>query len=181
MDYETQVKNWISNDPERMEALTIAATLELPDWCLASGFVRNLVWDKLHGFSSATALNDIDLIYFDPYEVSDSRDREIEHWLRSVSEFPWSVKNQARMHKRNMDSPYASTEDAMSFWVEVETAVGAALGENGEVIIVAPFGIESLFDYTITSNPKRPKPEDFKERMSNKRWLETWPRLVSHA
>lgn len=58
----TQIKNWLSSDPERMEALSIAARLELPDWCLAAGFLRNLVWDKLHGFSSATALNDIDLI-----------------------------------------------------------------------------------------------------------------------
>lgn len=181
MNYETQIKNWMASDLERMEALAIAATLELPDWCLAAGFVRNMVWDKLHGFSSATVLNDIDLIYFDPHEVSASRDRAIEQCLRSVSEFPWSVKNQARMHKRNMDSPYTSTEDAMSFWVEVETAVGAALGESGEVIIVAPFGIESLFDYTITLNPKRPKPVDFKERISNKRWLEVWPRLVANA
>lgn len=181
MDYETQVKNWVANDPMRMEALAIAAAQELPDWCLAAGFVRNLVWDKLHGFSSATALNDIDLIYFDPHEVSDSRDRDIEQWLRGVSGFPWSVKNQARMHKRNMDSPYTSTEDAMSFWVEVETAVGAALGESGEVVVVAPFGVESLFDYTITLNPKRPKPGDFEGRISNKRWLEVWPRLVVNS
>lgn len=37
MNYEATIKQWI-----------------------AAGFVRNLVWDKLHGFSSMTALDDID-------------------------------------------------------------------------------------------------------------------------
>lgn len=181
MDYEAVIKHWVSNDPVRMEALTIAAAQKLPGWCLAAGFVRNLVWDKLHGFSLSTPLNDIDLIYFDRGDISDSRDHETEQGLRSRSTLPWSVKNQARMHERNMDCPYTSTEDAMSFWVEVETAVGAALDDDGEVIVVAPLGVKPLFDYTITLNPKRPKRADFEARIYNKRWLHTWPRLVVSA
>ncbi|PCF94394.1 nucleotidyltransferase family protein [Vreelandella nigrificans] len=178
MDHETLIKNWIRQDSLRMEALTIAAEQKLSGWCLAAGFVRNLAWDKLHAFSSSTPLNDIDLIYFDQQDMSDTRDREIEHELRAVSKLPWSVKNQARMHERNRDCPYTSTEDAMSFWVEVETAVGAALDDDGEVIIVAPFGVKPLFDYTITLNPKRPKRTEFEARICSKRWLQTWPRLV---
>lgn len=178
MEYDALIKKWLMSDPNRMEALTIAAELKLPGWCLAAGFVRNLVWDKLHDFSSNTALNDIDLIYFDPDDISDSRDYEIEQCLKEVSTFPWSVKNQARMHERNRDCPYTSTEDAMSFWVEVETAVGAALDDDGDVILVAPFGVKTLFGYTITLNPKRPKRMDFEARICAKRWLQTWPRLV---
>lgn len=178
MDHEALIKQWIMSDPDRMAALTIAAAQKLPGWCLAAGFVRNLVWDKLHGFAASTPLNDIDLIYFDENDVSDFRDREIQQRLMDVSIFPWSVKNQARMHERNRDCPYTSTEDAMSFWVEVETAVGAALDDSGEVIIVAPFGVEPLFGYTITLNSKRPKRTDFEARIYNKRWLQTWPKLV---
>lgn len=181
MNHEALIKQWVMSDPARIEALTISAAQKLPGWCLAAGFVRNLVWDKLHNFSSSTALNDIDLIYFDPYDISVSRDKEIEHWLRSNSKLPWSVKNQARMHERNRDRPYTSTEDAMSFWVEVETAVGAALGDCGEVIIVAPLGVKPLFDYTMTLNPKRPKRTDFEARVCSKQWLEIWPKLVVNA
>ncbi|AQU82742.1 MULTISPECIES: nucleotidyltransferase family protein [unclassified Halomonas] len=181
MDHEAVIKHWVTNDPVRMEALTAASEQKLPGWCLAAGFVRNLAWDKLHGFTSSTPLNDIDLIYFDQQDISNSRDREIERELRAVSKLPWSVKNQARMHERNMDGPYTSTEDAMSFWVEVETAVGAALDDDGDVLIVAPFGIKPLFDYTITLNPKRPKRTDFEARICSKRWLQTWPRLVVNA
>ncbi|MBT2802644.1 nucleotidyltransferase family protein [Halomonas sp. ISL-56] len=178
MDQGAVIKHWVTNEPVRMEALTIAAAQRLPGWCLAAGFVRNLVWDKLHDFSASTPLNDIDLIYFDLHDTSDSRDREIEGELRAALKLPWSVKNQARMHERNMDRPYTSTEDAMSFWVEVETAVGASLADDGEVIIVAPFGVKPLFDYTVTLNPKRPKRADFEARIYSKRWLQTWPKLV---
>jgi len=181
MTYEAQIKDWLASDPMRMEALAIASEQKLPEWCIAAGFVRNLAWDKLHGLSPATGLNDIDLIYFDPRDCSESRDRKMEDDFKSILELPWSVKNQARMHERNSDSPYISTEDAMSFWVEVETAVGAALDENGEITIVAPFGIERLFDFTITLNPKRPKRTDFEARISSKRWLKIWPKLVVNA
>ena len=178
MDYEEQLKKWIKEDSERMEVLYLAAELRLPDWCLAAGFVRNLAWDKMHNFSSATPLNDIDLIYFDPKDIGKARDRVIEDKLSGISDFPWSVKNQARMHERNLDKPYTSASNAMSYWIEVETAVGARVDDNGEVTIVAPFGVEPLFNYSITLNNKRPKPVDFRKRIAEKRWLEIWQKLT---
>lgn len=181
MDSSAKIKKWISEDSMRMQALFIARSLGLSDWCLAAGFVRNLAWDKVHGYSDATALNDIDLIYFDPNNTSEEADKDLERQLKAISDFPWSVKNQARMHERNSDSPYASTEDAMSYWVEVETAVGATLNESDDIEIVAPFGIDVLFEYTITPNPKRPKPEVFAQRLQEKKWLEIWPNLVVNA
>lgn len=181
MKSEARIKQWIANDPVRMRVLSAAASLGLSDWCLAAGFVRNLVWDKVHGFSQPTDLNDIDLIYFDPIEASESRDRKLERELASVLDAPWSVKNQARMHKRNGDRPYTSTSDAMSYWVEVETAVGAALSNAGDILLVSPFGFDTLFDFTVTINTKRPKPQVFNDRIVTKRWLEIWPRLVVNA
>lgn len=177
MKHSAQLEQWIAQDKKRMKALLAAAEMGLPDGCLAAGFVRNLAWDKMHGFSSPTALNDIDLIYFDPSNVSEERDRHIEKRLKRIVDLPWSVKNQARMHVRNLDQPYTSTADAMSYWVEVQTAVGASLDDNGEVVIIAPFGVDPLFDFTITLNTKRPKPLDFKRRIAEKRWLEIWPQL----
>ena len=85
MDYEEQLKKWIKEDSERMKALLFpAAEQRLPDWCLAAGFVRNLAWDKMHSFSSATPLNDIDLIYFDPKDIAKARDRGIENKLNGI-------------------------------------------------------------------------------------------------
>ena len=85
------------------------------------------------------------------------------------------------MHQRNGDAHYKSTSDAMSYWVEVETAVGAAMDNAGDIILVSPFGFDALFDLTVTINAKRPKPSDFHDRMARKRWLDIWPRLVVNA
>ncbi|MEM1403885.1 MAG: nucleotidyltransferase family protein [Pseudomonadota bacterium] len=160
-----------------MDALRLAASLNLNDWCLAAGFVRNLVWDKVHSYTVSTPLNDIDLIYFDPVRDSSDSDKAIESELRAISNLPWSVKNQARMHVRNDDAPYLSTEHAMKHWVELETAIGARISSSGDLELVAPFGVASLFDSTVTINPGRRKPADFTHRIKSKHWLELWPSL----
>ncbi|MCE8016140.1 nucleotidyltransferase family protein [Halomonas sp. MCCC 1A17488] len=169
---------WLRSDRYRMAALDIASQLELNDWCLAAGFLRNLAWDRIHGYDRPTPLNDIDLIYFDRIDASAERDESLEAQLRSKSAHPWSVKNQARMHERNGDRPYSSTAEAMSYWVEVETAVGVRLDRTtGRLTLVAPFGIDPLFARTVTMNSKRSKPEEFAARVQSKGWLDTWPQL----
>ena len=175
--YETQIINWIASDDLRMDALRIAATLNLNDWCLAAGFVRALIWDKLHGFENLTKLDDFDLIYFDKGDIREETDRQKEQYLKEISDYPWSVKNQARMHIRNQDQPYLSTSDAMTYWVEVETAIGVRLNRDGKLELIKPFGIESLFEFTVTLNQKRPKPDAFQDRLAAKRWLQIWPKL----
>lgn len=177
MDREHQIILWLEQDTMRMEALHIAASLPLDDWCIAAGFVRNLVWDKLHDYVSPTPLNDLDLVYFNASQTSQESDELIEKGLIERSGFPWSVKNQARMHSRNHDEPYTSTSHAMSHWVELETAIGARLSSGGQVELVAPFGIDPLFGNSITINPGRVKLLDFQHRIESKRWLELWPNL----
>lgn len=172
-----RIVEWVKADADRMRALEQAAVLELNDWCLAAGFVRNLVWDRLHGHSAATPLNDLDLIHFDAADSSAHRDRLLESRLRDRSSLPWSVKNQARMHVRNGDAPYISTADAMSYWVEVETAIGVRVDTAGEVELVAPLGLEGLFAMTITLNLRRARPQVFRERVRAKGWLRQWPQL----
>ena len=161
----------------RMQALNLAADLKLSDWCIAAGFVRNLVWDKQHGHSQLTPLNDIDLIFFDKINPIEEIDVQLEESLRLQTKMPWSVKNQARMNVRNGDKPYQSTSHAMSYWVEIETAIGARLDHNAQVELIAPFSYQALFSKTITMNPNRPKPTEFQTRIDNKRWLEIWPNL----
>ncbi|HJV82224.1 nucleotidyltransferase family protein [Noviherbaspirillum sp.] len=172
------LREWIASDPLRMRALRIARDLALPDWCIAAGFVRNLAWDKLHRFEIPTPLTDIDLIYFDPERASKEHEREIEARLAAIdTELPWSVRNQARMHTRNGDQPYKSTMDAMRYWVELETAIGARLDADGRIEIISPFGLDSLFAKKITPNQKHYKPAEFSRRLSKKNWLWIWPEL----
>ncbi len=171
-----RITAWIESDPLRIEILTAAKNLNLQNWHIGAGFVRNLVWDKLHGFNT-TQSNDIDLIYYDEDESSAELNLYYEDKLKAVMRGNWSVKNQARMHIRNNHQPYLNISDAISYWPEIETAVAVKYNENNVLEFVAPFGLEHLFSYTITRNSKNCDPDIFNTRVKNKGWLSTWPKL----
>ncbi|MFB2801430.1 nucleotidyltransferase family protein [Shewanella seohaensis] len=180
---------WLSQDKHRMRVLELAQQCaqmhSLPQWCLAAGFVRNLVWDKLHDIQQRP-LNDIDLIYYCPLDTRPERDRAIEAYLQTLApELPWSVKNQARMHLKNHDTPYQSTQDAMCYWPEQQTAVAVYLAPIpnlptsvvDSLQLIAPFGLTSLFALQLTHNPKRALAV-FEQRLAAKGWLSQYPRLT---
>lgn len=183
------LRTWLSQDRGRMRALELALQCAqmhaLPQWCLAAGFVRNLVWDKLHDIKQRP-LNDIDLIYYCPLDTRPERDRAIEAYLQTLApDLPWSVKNQARMHLNNQDNPYQSTQDAMCYWPEQETAVAVYLELMPNTVssavdnlqLIAPFGLSSLFSLQLTHNPKRALAV-FEQRIATKNWLKQYPRLT---
>ena len=91
MEYEAQLKDWLLSDEMRMSALKLTAQFfaenEVDDWYIAAGFVRNLVWDKLHD-SPASVLEDIDVIYWCHEETSIYRDKLIELALSEQSNLP---------------------------------------------------------------------------------------------
>jgi len=163
-------------DAWRMKVLAAVAGLNLPDWYVAAGFVRNMVWDHLHGYPPS-ALNDVDVVYFDKAGTHAKSPEQIRTALATVlPDVNWEVKNQACMHMRNGDPPYRSTADAMGFWPEKETAVGVRLTLAGSLEVAAPFGLGSLLAGCITHNPRRLK-SVFLERLERKKWLAKWPRL----
>ena len=63
---DRDILNLIREDDWMMNILSIAERLNFPDWVIGAGFVRNKVWDYLHGFSrKEVATADIDLVYYD--------------------------------------------------------------------------------------------------------------------
>ncbi|WP_233350237.1 nucleotidyltransferase family protein [Kushneria phosphatilytica] len=176
-----RIRQWLREDEARMAALQVLATVAPPDAWLAAGFVRNLVWDRLHGYSVPTPLNDLDVIYFDAVDVSRPTEQAFEVALRARLDHPWSVRNQARMHRRNGDRPYQDSIDAMCYWVEVETAVAVRLTRADTLQLAAPFGLESLMAGRVTPNPYRPRPEAFARRWHEKGWLQQWPLLSEYS
>lgn len=163
-----------------MRLLGRVQALHLPDCWIGAGFVRSAVWDHLHDRVATRPGDDVDVIWFDRERASRAVDRDIEAQLKAVDPaIDWSVKNQARMHRRNNDEPYRSTEDAVSRWPETATAVALRLTVGG-IDIMAPFGLDDLFSLVVRPTPafageKRPV---FQRRVQEKRWLERWPRLV---
>lgn len=175
MSYEQRIIELIGSDKLRMKALRAVKTLDLPDWLIAAGFVRNIIWSSL--FGNHADLNDIDVIYYCPSDFSEKRDVLLQKQLLSLEpELPWSVKNQARMHIRNGDAPYQNTLDAMAHWPEKQTAIGVTLDHNDNIVLRHGFDLGLQFNSQINHNPARAVTV-FNNRVASKRWLQTWPKL----
>lgn len=173
------VINTIQASSWHLESLRAVRTLGLPDWAIGAGFVRNAVWDHLHGYHAHTPLSDIDVLYFDPANTSREIEVEIEKTLLvALPMRPWSVRNQARMHLRNCDPPYSSTADAISYFLETPTCVAVWLDDNDDIIVISPFGLSDLIDMRGTPTASgRQRMEQYLKRMTAKNWPQNWPRV----
>ncbi len=180
---EKDILELIKQDEWMMRILKITRDLHLPDCWIGAGFVRNKIWDHLHGYNKRTPLNDIDIIYFDPTNLDESVENTIQDKLAAIdSTVQWSVTNQARMHLESNEPPYSSSEHALSLWPETPTAVAVRLTDVNELELSAPHGIGDLVNLSVNSTPHwRKKPEAYEARLAKKNWQATWPKLkISH-
>lgn len=170
-----------------MEILEATKSLNLPDWWIGAGFVRGKVWDTLHGYSSRTPLTDIDVIYFDKNDFSEdeaigeSTRQEIvyeDKLNKLIPNVNWSVTNQARMHLYHKTDPYKSSEEALADWVETATCIGIKIGDNQNLILTAPHGIDDLVNLILRPTTKtKENLKEFERRVRDKKWLIKWPKL----
>lgn len=144
----------IRSDPAMMAALAAIRTLALADGWIAAGLVRNRVWDHLHGHDRPTPPTDIDVVYFDPACLDEAVEKRHEAALHGrLPGQPWSVKNQARMAGVNGDPPYRDIGHALACWCETPTPVGARLTADGRIEVMAPLGLDDLFDLIVRPTP----------------------------
>lgn len=172
------ILNLIKSDPWMMNIIQTAEKLNLKDWLIGAGFVRNKVWDYLSGYKKDIVdTADIDLVYFDPQGNDWLADNKISLELKQMTGITWEVRNQFYMHEKNNLEPYKSTEDAISKWVETATAIGVTM-KNGELELVAPHGIDDLVNLIVRPTPTFvDKIDVVKKRVNDKKWQSKWPKL----
>ena len=161
------------------EALRAVATVGIEDACIAAGFIRNAVWDYLHGYNiGPTVGSDVDVVFCDHSNATLQRDIDIEGRLVEIlPDLPWSVHNQARMHARNCDPPYASVEQAIAHFLETPTAIGARL-DHDQIKLIAPHGICDLVQLVVRPTPAgKRKIREYRARIKSKNWHLRWTRL----
>jgi len=172
----------VAADAWMMAALEAVAALGLPDGWIGAGFARGAVWDRLHGYSSRTPLDDIDVIYFDPETLDPAAEAVLERRLdERLPGLPWEVRNQARMHLRNDDPPYRSSADALAHWLETPTAIGVRLNDGGGPELLAPLGTGDLLGLVVRPTPHARAHEhrlaSYRERLERKNWPARWPMM----
>ena len=175
----TTIADIIAQDPVGMKQLRAARALALPDWCIAAGFVRNRVWDHLHGIAPPRPPADIDVLYYDAADTSKEREAQYEKRLDDLlAGLPWQVRNQARMHLWKGLPQHRDTADSMTYWLETVTAVGVRLEADDSLTVIAPLGTDDLLRLccrpTAFGHTQR---SEYEARINSKRWRELWPKV----
>ena len=177
---EQDILNLIEKDKWMMHVLKIAQAINLPDWAIGAGFVRNKVWDHLSGnVKEVVDTPDIDLVYFDPRGNDEEADMKLSEKLKEETRINFEVVNQYYAHGWNDLTPYKSTENAISTWPETATAIGVTLDKDNQLKLMAPYGIDDLISFVVRPTPAFVDRSDFLEgRVVQKNWLQKWPKIV---
>lgn len=172
-------------DPALMHVLTTVRALGLPDWRLVSGAVYQAVWNARTGRTAGYGIKDYDLAYFDASDVSYEAEDVVIRRVAAAFDEPFrsqvEVRNQARVavwFGAKFGEPYpplARTDEALERFVAPAFAVGVRLEKDDEISVVAPFGLDDVFNLTIRSNPNRPLAKDW-DRVVEKAKAR-WPEL----
>jgi hypothetical protein len=149
-----QTLRTILNDSPVGVVLPAIADLNLPNWWLAGGAVRNTVWRSIFGQECNLLIKDYDIAFFDPLG---NRDQELSAKATLSAQFPESefdVKNQASFGNwRNGNRTYSSVEDGIANWLHTATAVGVRLNAEKEWEFFTPYGLDDLFHGIIRPTP----------------------------
>ena len=175
---EADIEALVRDDPWMMQVLRAAETLNLHDWWIGAGFLRNRVWDAMEDIEPQPS-KDVDLVYFDPENIAAQSDWDYDEAMKQQFPFAeWEIRTQARMHYVNGFEPYSSTADGISHWVETATCIAVKI-ENNELKFLFCYGTDDLFGLIA-----RPTPyftgdllKTFHERVEKKQWQKRWPDL----
>lgn len=180
---ESELSEIIRSDSWMIDVLMAAQDLDLPDWWIGAGFLRNKVWDTLEGRISEPT-RDVDLVYFCKTDVKPETDWSYDTHMKNAYPFAeWEVRNQARMHYVNNSRPFTSTADGISYWVETATCVAVRL-RNDSLEYLFCYGTYDLFNLVARPIPyfqSKERIDTFYNRIKNKQWQEKWPHLqIAH-
>lgn len=172
-------------EPGLMRVLTTLREIGLPDWRVFSGAVYQAVWNARTGRAAGYGVRDYDIGYFDPDTSWDAEDMVIKRVAAAFDEplrAMVEVRNQARVHlwfEQKFGEPYAplaDTDAAPARFVAPAFAVGVRLEDDDTISIVAPFGLDDVFDMVIRPNPDRPLAKGWARTIENARGR--WPELT---
>lgn len=148
----------IRDEPVLMEVL--AGIAELPQGLLVAGAIYNMAWNRLTGRAPLAGVADIDVFYFDPADISyDAEDVVIRRLEARFAHLPLPVQahNQARVHlwfEGKFGAPFgplATAAEMLERYASKTHSVAARL-VDGEIELIAPFGLDDIFSFRVVPN-----------------------------
>lgn len=177
---EADVRRVVEVDSWMMDVLRAAEGLNLEEWWIGAGFLRNKIWDAMEDNETAES-RDVDLVYFDKDNVRPETDWAHDVYMKKRYPFAeWEVRNQARMHYKNNFEPYSTTEEGISNWVETATCIAVKI-EDGRLRFLWCHGMDDVLGLIARPIKRFQTPEllpVFFERIAKKGWPQRWPHLV---
>lgn len=176
----------IINQSDPVQAILAGvARLEVEYWYVGAGFLAQTVWNYCFGLPALYGIKDIDVAYYDPRDLSEQTEKDIETRLRNdLPDFPlaFDVKNQARVHLwyasrfGHTIPQYVSLEAAIDTWPTTATAIGIRQERGGQLKIYTAFGLTDLLEKTVRPNKVQITREIYEKKAS--RWSACWPGLM---
>lgn len=181
-DLEGRLRSLVRQEDRLMRILETVRRVNPPEWIVAAGAIRNMVWDRLSGYASPSQLGDVDVLYFE--KESSLVDRDVSAELaRLQPEHRWEAANQAVIHEWLLVEfgievrPLRSSAEGLATFSETATAVGVRLETDDSLAVVASAGLEDLFSLILRPNPRCPDPGLFDPRLATKGFQRRWPNL----
>ncbi len=176
-----ELNNALRANPVLSEVLDRWDDIALPNCWVVAGAVVQSYWNAVHEFPPLYGISDIDLIYFDPDDLSDTS--ENYHAARITELFDGSivsfdVKNEARVHlwyeaKFGYSiEPYVSSEGAIDTFPTTAGCIGVR-PEGDALEAYASFGLGDLLNLVVRPNRRRITRQIYAAKTA--RWRELWP------
>lgn len=168
----------VAANPVNRAILSRWGLLDLPNAWLVAGCLFQTVWNLQAGLEPETGIKDYDLFYFDPSDLTETAEAEVQSLAASVLGdlgVTIEVANQARVHQwypTHFGRPcprLASAEDGIGRFLVLETCVGVRPDACH-----APYGLTGLYSGTLTPNPATPYPELFARKVASYKARWSW-------
>jgi uncharacterized protein len=170
-------------EPWLVRALEAVAESGLPGAWIGAGVIRDVVWGQLHDGFDPAGVRDIDVVYFDPADLSPARDQDALRVLAAAADLPWEATNQAAVHTWYHEyfggapvAPFAGVHEAVATWPESATCVAVRMTTAG-LEVCAPHGLSDLLTGVWRVNPVRVTPEVSRARLARQQVAVRWPRV----
>jgi hypothetical protein len=181
---ESRLTSLIYSSTVLMRTLRAARDLDAPDWLIGAGVLRDRVWDQLHGLTPPPAARDVDLSFFDRSRLIAGHERQLQRAITErAPDICWEVTNQAALHLWyphvfgiHLEALTCSA-DAVALWPETATAVAVRLRHDNTMKVIAPYGLDDLFNLVCRHNPAIVTRDQFHRRVQNKQIAKRWPRV----